>query len=134
MFPKDLDKELIFKTSRSGGAGGQHVNKVSTKVQLIFDVKNSHILTDEQKELISKKLERKINKEGHIMLWSSATRSQFKNKTLVVERFIELVEKALQPKKKRKKTKIPAQVKKKRLEEKKRRSEIKDNRKKPEDY
>jgi len=126
-----LIKELDFKFTRSSGAGGQHVNKVSTKVVLRFNLPNSKVLTTDEIEILSVKLEKKISKEGIISLTSDATRSQLKNKEQVTKRFIELIQKSLIPPKKRKPTKRPKSANLKRLQKKKNRAEIKVNRKKP---
>lgn len=124
-----LEKELNFKTSRSGGAGGQHVNKVSSKVELIFDVENSQILSEEEKALINTKLANRIDNEGLLHLQCDETRSQLKNKTLVIERFNTLLKKAFTPIKKRKQTKPSKSAVKKRLENKKRNADKKEARK-----
>ncbi len=100
----EIHKELKFKTSRSGGAGGQHVNKVSSKVELIFDIENSQHLSEEEKKLVSIKLLNRIDNEGLLHLQCDETRSQLKNKEIVIERFNGLLKKALTPIKKRKPT------------------------------
>ena len=120
-----LQSEISFKTSRSGGKGGQNVNKVSSKVELNFDVLNSKLLTDAQKDLISLKLENRINSEGVLQIVSQSERSQLKNKKVVLLRFYELIEMAFHVRKKRKPTKIPRSVIEKRLKAKKRKSDIK---------
>jgi ribosome-associated protein len=94
---QELVDELEFKTSRSSGKGGQHVNKVSTKVMLIFDLKKSVVLKRNQKELIFSAIPNKINKIGVIQLSSSESRSQLKNKNIVIDRFIGLINKCLEP-------------------------------------
>lgn len=127
-----LKSELKFRTSRSSGPGGQSVNKVSTKVELLFDVWNSNVLTIEQKEIISIKLKNRINSEGILQISSDETRSQLKNKEIVVERFYGLLEEALKPVKKRKPTKPSKSSKEKRLKTKKIKSDKKDLRKPPE--
>lgn len=124
----ELIKELKFKTSRSGGAGGQHVNKVSSKVELIFDIENSKHLSDEEKQLVSTKLSNRIDNEGLLHLQCDETRSQLKNKEIVIERFNGLLKKALTPIKKRKPTKPSKSSIKKRLDAKKKISEKKSSR------
>ena len=127
---RDFVPELNFSASRSSGPGGQHVNKVSTKVELRFDVMNSSLLTPEEKELILEKLSNRINQEGELVLVSQRSRSQLKNKEKVVEKFYEFLTKALTPQKKRKPTKPSPAMKEKRLEEKRAQAEKKDRRKK----
>ena len=125
-----LIKELKFQFTRSGGVGGQHVNKVSTKVVLKFNVQESKALSAEEKEMLSENLANKISKKGAIILTSDASRSQHKNKDLVIKRFLELLRVALTPKKKRKPTKRPKSANLKRLEKKKNRAEKKASRQK----
>ncbi len=127
----DFTDELSFKASRSGGKGGQNVNKVSTKVELRFNVMDSSHLTEEQKELISSKLQNRINNDGFFVISSDEKRTQLANKETVIKRFYELLDKALQKPKPRKKTKIPKAVKEKRLSDKKKKSDIKSSRSKP---
>ncbi len=126
----NLHPELTFKTSRSGGAGGQNVNKVSSKVELDFNVLNSGLLTDEQKITILKKLEKKITKEGILQIISQTERNQLGNKEIVIKKFDELIAKCFVEKKKRKPTKPSKASKEKRLETKKRTSEVKKLRRK----
>jgi len=128
---RNFDSELKFKTSRSSGPGGQHVNKVNTRVELRFDIANSALLNDEEKETLIEKLKNKINNEGVLIIVSQHSRSQIKNKERAVEQFYQLINKALTPVKKRKATKTPGHAKKKRLEDKLKRAEIKELRKPP---
>src|ERR1035438_4233387 len=88
---KDFSKEIIYRASRSGGAGGQNVNKVSTKVELSFDVLNSSILSDEEKLLMTEKLSAKINQEGILKITSQTERTQLGNKEVVTEKFYKLL-------------------------------------------
>lgn len=124
-----LNKEVRYRTSRSSGAGGQHVNKVSTKVELTFDVDNSTVLSDEQKVIILEKLKNRISKEGLLTLQCDETRSQLRNKEIVFDRFFNLIEEALKPEKERKPTKPTKTSVEKRLKDKKKKSEKKDLRK-----
>jgi ribosome-associated protein len=123
--------ELQFKAVRSSGAGGQNVNKVSSKVMLSFDVKNSHSLTEEEKALLTSKLASKLTSEQVLILSCDEDRSQLKNKTIVTKRFLELIKTALIVPKKRKPTQIPRGVIEKRIKAKRNLSEIKQNRRKP---
>lgn len=130
----DSDKiltELNFKAVRSSGAGGQNVNKVSSKVLLSFDLPNSQSLLEEEKTLISEKLKTKLTSDGILILNCDEDRSQLKNKEIVIKRFLKLIQNALVVPKKRKPTKIPRSVIEKRIKEKRTTSEIKQNRKKP---
>ena len=122
--------ELQFKAVRSSGAGGQHVNKVSSKVMVSFNVANSEGLSEDEKELVIKNLTTKLSKDCLLILTCQESRSQHRNKELVVERFFNLLEKSLFIPKVRKATK-PSKTKiAKRLNTKKQLSEKKENRKK----
>lgn len=130
----DLDalvNETNWKAVRSSGPGGQHVNKTASKVVLQFDLENSVALNEEEKALISKKLSSRLTNEGILILESSASRSQHKNKDLAVERLKEIIVEALKKPKPRKKTKPSKASKLKRLREKKFQAEKKGNRRKP---
>lgn len=110
--------EFQYKAVRSGGAGGQHVNKVSSKVVLYWNLLESKGVTEEQKEKLSKAWKNRLSKEGVVIMECDATRSQFKNKELVVERFFALLEQSLKVVKPRKETKIPKKAVRKRREHK----------------
>ncbi len=120
-----LHAELKFKAVRSSGKGGQHVNKVSSKIELYFKVKKSLQFNEEQKEMILEKLSNRINADGILILESQETRSQLRNKEIAIEKFDELISKALQKRKKRIKSKPSAAVVARRLEGKKMISEKK---------
>jgi ribosome-associated protein len=121
----DLSSEITVKTSRSGGKGGQHVNKVSTKVELAFDLTNTLLLSEDQKALLLARLSGKLTKEGVLLIVSQSERTQLGNKRVAMVKLIELLEKNLLVEKKRKPTKVPKSVIEKRLIAKKRRGEIK---------
>ena len=131
MNKEKLITELSFKALRSSGSGGQHVNKVATKVELYFDLENSQNLTEEEKAKLKEFLRNKLNKDNIIILQCSETRSQFKNKELVIKKFLDLIEEGLKEQKKRIPTKTPKAVIKKRLAKKRKTAEKKANRKKP---
>lgn len=122
-------KECDFRTSRSSGAGGQNVNKVETRVELLFDVHSSTLFSAEQKQLLMAKLATRINDEGILQVSSSKERSQLKNKEHAVDKAIELIVKALTPRKPRLATKPTRQSVEKRLTVKSQQSEKKKNRK-----
>lgn len=115
----DLEKEFSFRMSRSSGKGGQHVNKVSTRVELLFDVLNSEILTEEEKALVIKNLAAIISQNGILQIASQNSRSQLRNKENAKAKFFEKLEKALTIEKPRKKTKKPKSLNEKRLKDKK---------------
>lgn len=100
----DFGSELNFQASRSGGKGGQNVNKVSTKIELSFDIVNSELLTDEEKEILLKKLKNKTDKNGVLRIVAQSERSQYLNKLDAVDKFYGLMEKALKKEKVRHKT------------------------------
>lgn len=125
---RDFTAEWQFSASRSGGPGGQNVNKVNTKVELRFPVEASSLLSDQEKQLIHIKLANKINQEGELIIISQTERSQLKNKAQAIERFYQLVAYALTIPKKRKATRPTRASKEKRIENKKRLSEKKQNR------
>ncbi|MDY6799709.1 MAG: alternative ribosome rescue aminoacyl-tRNA hydrolase ArfB [Bacteroidota bacterium] len=124
-----LLNELTFKAVRSSGSGGQNVNKVSTKVELRFDIENSEFLTEDEKARIFKKLKNRISNECILIITSDTERTQLRNKNKAIEIFFDLIERALKKPKKRKKTKPTLASKEKRLKEKKIQSEKKQFRK-----
>ncbi len=133
---RNFDKEFIFSTSRSGGPGGQNVNKVSTKVELRFSLLLTTLFTDPEKEILFIKLKNKINKEGEIILVSQSERTQLMNKKIVTEKFYDLISKALTIPVKRRSTRPSFSSKIKRLEMKRNRGFVKKLRKdggRPED-
>ena len=125
---RDLEKELQFQASRSGGPGGQNVNKVASKIELRFHVESSEQLTDDEKALILAKLANRITNDGFLQLTCQTERSQLQNKELCIARFYELLRQALTPQKKRKATKPTHTSVKQRLESKKRQAQKKANR------
>ena len=123
--------ELTFKAVRSSGAGGQNVNKVSSKVVLGFNVPTSQSLSDEEKLLVETRLASRLTDEGVLILQCDEDRSQLRNKDIVIKRFFLVMDAALKVDKIRKPTKIPRSVIKKRIEGKRRLSDKKQNRRKP---
>jgi ribosome-associated protein len=126
----DLSPEFTFQTSRSSGPGGQNVNKVNSKVELRFNIQDSSLLTDSQKEILLSKLASKINLEGTLIIVSQRDRSQLVNKEDAIRKTYELIETALRPVKKRKSTKPTRSSIEKRLNEKRIKADIKQNRQK----
>lgn len=121
----DFSSELTFKTSRSSGKGGQHVNKTESRVELFFDVAKSQILTEEQKQKLFEIIPNRISQDGVLHIAADPDRSQLVNKKTVIEKFFQLLEKALKPQKKRKPSKPSKAAKEKRIQTKKKRSEKK---------
>ncbi|WP_055442740.1 alternative ribosome rescue aminoacyl-tRNA hydrolase ArfB [Lacinutrix himadriensis] len=128
---KQLISELNYKAIRSSGAGGQHVNKVSSKIELTFNLEASQAFNEEQKERLKSKLHSRLTKENVLLLQCGESRSQHKNKQIAIKRFLQMIAEGLIVPKKRKPTKIPRAVKIKRLKSKRSNSEKKANRKKP---
>lgn len=128
-----LSSEFVFTMSRSGGPGGQNVNKVNSKVTLQFDIQNSRILTAEQKQVISEKLSSRITREGLIVIPVQETRSQAENKEIAIGKFDMLLAKVFEKRKVRKATKPSKAARQKRLKKKKVVSEKKKWRGRPKD-
>jgi len=122
------EEELTFRTSRSGGPGGQNVNKLNTRVTVLFDVSGSPSLSEEQKRCILSKLSTRMDRHGMLRIVSQKHRSQEANRRAAVERLQQLLQEALKPAPIRRKTKVPTAARERRLEEKKRRSRIKSER------
>lgn len=126
---RNIENEFVYSASRSGGPGGQNVNKVSTKVELRFNIRLSSSFTDTEKEILFRKLKNKINREGELLIVSQSERSQILNKQAATEKFYILISKALTIPKYRRATRPTFTSKLKRLEEKKNRGSIKKLRK-----
>ena len=128
--PEKLYPELVFQTARSGGAGGQNVNKVETKVELRFDIPNSAILSEEEKLKLYVRLASKLTNDNVLVIYHQTERSQLANKEKVVEKFNELIKNAFTDPKRRRATRPTLASKKERLDSKQRKSEVKANRRK----
>ena len=120
--------ELDYRATRSGGPGGQHVNTSSTRVELLWNVDQSPSISEEQRTRLKLKLRKRIGADGVFRLTSTGSRSQFQNKEDVTRRFANMLEQALRIPKPRKKTKVPRAVKEARLQSKKNRSKVKQQR------
>jgi len=129
----DLSAEFIFQASRSSGPGGQNVNKVNSKIELRFNIQNSLILTDDQKEKLLSKLSTKISLDGFLIVISQRDRSQLVNKEDAIRKFYKLLEKALRPVKRRKSTQPTRSSVEKRLTGKRIKADIKQSRQKLDD-
>lgn len=126
-----LYKEFLIKSSRSGGSGGQNVNKVSTKIEIVFNIPQSEVFDEQQKLVLLEKLISKVDKEGCLHVVAQETRSQLLNKQLAVEKLFQLLTNAFKVEKARLATKVPRSVKEKRKSDKKSTSLRKEGRKKP---
>lgn len=120
--------ELTFSFSPSGGPGGQHANKAATRVTLFFDVANSPSLTEAQRKRLLKRLESRLDKDGILQINAQDTRSQHRNREIVLERFEDLLREALKPRKRRRKTRPSRTANERRLREKKKRGRLKQDR------
>lgn len=122
------ETELTFSASRSGGPGGQHVNKTSSRIELRFDLDGSPSFTDEQKGRIRAKLGTRVSKDGVLRIVAATSRSQFANREIALERFREVMERALRRPKARVETRVSTTQKRKRIDAKKARGRLKRDR------
>ncbi len=129
----DLSAEFVFQASRSSGPGGQNVNKVNSKIELRFNIQESNILTEDQKQILLAKLSAKISLDGFLIVISQRDRSQLVNKEDAIRKIYCLIEKALQPVKRRKSTRPTRSSVEKRLAGKRIKADIKQNRQKLDD-
>ena len=127
-----LKSELSYKYVRSSGSGGQHVNKVSSKAELYFNLQDSNVFNEDEKQKLSEFFNNRLTKENVLILACDESRSQFRNKALVTQRFLELIQEGLKKEKIRIATRIPRGVKKRRLKNKRINADKKAKRKPPE--
>ena len=128
---RGFEKEFTFRTSRSGGPGGQNVNKLNTRVELVFNVEESQALSEEEKEKIGRRLVNKMNANKELVVSSQTSRSQLKNKADAADKFYLLLEFALKKRKRRIPTRKTKSSSEERLKKKKQRSEVKKQRRNP---
>ena len=123
--------ELLFRATRSGGAGGQHVNTSSTRIELVWDIATSPTLSDHQRVYLLKRLATRLDSQGKLRLVSQDERSQLRNREAAIARFVDIVAAALVIPKQRRATRVPKSAKRARLDSKKKRGAIKRDRRKP---
>ncbi|MCD4696274.1 MAG: aminoacyl-tRNA hydrolase [Bacteroidales bacterium] len=128
---ENLIKELEFKATRSGGPGGQHVNKVSTRIELRFDINNSVILSEKEKFILTEKLGKSLTAGGYLIIVSQEYKSQYKNKEKAKQKFLQLLQELLKPEVKRKPSRPSIASKEKRLDDKRLKASKKEKRQTP---